>query len=65
MRQIDSRAEALCKMDMSTEKWIKRSKMEEDIQLKKKKRGPAANFPVRDVRMENAEHSENTLFTII
>ena len=33
----------------------KRSKVEEDNQLKKKK-VPAAHFPVRDVRMDNAEH---------
>ena len=40
MRQVDIRAEALCKMGMSTEKRIKRSKVEEDIQLKKKDQLP-------------------------
>ena len=55
MGQVDIRAEAICKMGMSTEKRIKRSKVEEDIQLKKKK-GPASPFPIRDIYMDNAEH---------
>ena len=36
MRQEDLTAVALCKMGMSSERRIKRSKVEEDIQLKKK-----------------------------
>ena len=42
-------------MGMSIEKRIKRSKVEEDIQLKKKK-VPATPFPIRDICMDNTEH---------
>ena len=40
IKPVDLRAEALYKMGMSTEKRIKRSKVEEDIQLKKKDQLP-------------------------